>query len=68
MAKFQELNPKEFYDKFSIARRPYEDRAKRISRMTLPYLFEETSFTGSSNYKDEIAQSYCGRLLEYTKV
>jgi len=67
MAKFQELNPKEFYDKFSIARRPYEDRAKRISRMTLPYLFEETSFTGSSNYKDEIAQSYCGRLLNTLK-
>ena len=62
----EELNPKSFYDKFVVDRSPYETRAERISNITLPYLFNKT-FSGSTNYKDKIAQSYCGRLLNTLK-
>lgn len=62
----EELNPKEFYNKFSTARSSYETRAERISKMTLPYLFN-TTFSESTGYADAISQSYCGRLLNTLK-
>ena len=65
--KVGEINPKEFYAKYEPFRKPYEDMAKRISEMTLPYVFADTSFSGSSKYKDKIAQSYCGRLVSTLK-
>jgi hypothetical protein len=64
---FGELKPKEFYEKHRTSRQSYEDRAKKISKITLPYLFEESSFGASTSYKDSISQSYCGRLLNTLK-
>lgn len=63
----RELKPKEFYVKYSANRTGYEDRAKKISQLTLPYLFTDVSFSPSTEYTDKIAQSYCGRLLNTLK-
>lgn len=65
--KVGEINPKEFYSKYEPDRKPYEDMAKRISDMTLPYVFADTSFSGSSQYSDKISQSFCGRLVSTLK-
>ena len=67
MAKFGTMNPMEFYNKFSASRTSYEDKAKYISELTLPYLFADSSFSSSSNYTDKISQSYCGRLINTLK-
>jgi hypothetical protein len=67
MDKFGELSPKEFYNKFAGARQSYEDIAVRVSKMTLPYVMPEQGFSSSSKLSDEIAQSYCGRLVNTLK-
>ena len=67
MGKFQELNPKEFYNKFSQARQDYENRAEEISAYTLPYMMMPDGSTSSSNLADKISQSYCGRLVNTLK-
>ena len=67
MYKFGEMNPKEFYDAKVTTRIQYENRAERISKMTLPYVFTTKAFNSSAGYVDNIAQSYCGRLLNTLK-
>lgn len=67
MGIFQKYTPQEFYNTYSSSRQSYEDRAKEISSYTLPYLFEEDSFTGSSSMRDKISQSFCGRLINTLK-
>lgn len=67
MAKFGELTPKEFYNKFMAGRTDHEDTAKEISALTLPYIMMEDGATSSTKYKDKIAQAFCGRLVNTLK-
>ena len=57
------MTPKEFYTKFSMKRSDYEDRAEAISAVSLPYLMREEGDNGSSSYRDNVAQSFNGRLI-----
>jgi len=67
MAKFGELSPKEFYNKFSAGRMDHENTAKDISELTLPYIMMEDGASSSTQYKDKIAQAFCGRLINTLK-
>lgn len=62
-----DVTPSEFYSKGIQDRRPYEDRAKKLSELTLPYVFRDESANGSTEYADSIEQSFCGRLINTLK-
>lgn len=67
MAKFGELTPKAFYTKFSGDRTSHEDTAKSISALTLPYIMMDDGATSSTQYKDNLSQAFCGRLVNTLK-
>ena len=61
------LLPSEFYARKKNDRKPYEDRAKLISKITLPYVIREESDSGTSNMTDSSNQSFGGRLVNTLK-
>ncbi len=62
----QEL-PSELYSRLKTNRTQYEDRAKLISRLTLPYIMREDSDSGTTAMVDTVNQSYGGRLINTLK-
>lgn len=64
---FQELEPKEWYSKYTKGRRDHENIAEAISKLTLPYLMRAEGSNDATKYSDTIAQAYCGRLLNTLK-
>ncbi len=59
--------PSEFYDAQKNDRTQYEDRAKAIAKLTLPYVIREESDTGTTAMTDGTSQSYGGRLINTLK-
>ena len=59
--------PQEFYSKQKSDRQPYEDRAKLISKLTIPYLIREDTDTGTTQMTTAQTQSYGGRLVNTLK-
>ncbi|RLC29534.1 MAG: hypothetical protein DRH37_07315, partial [Deltaproteobacteria bacterium] len=59
--------PSEFYSSLESDRSQYEDRAKLIAKLTLPYVIREDSDTGTTAMTDSTSQSYGGRLINTLK-
>lgn len=63
----EQLTPKEFYASKTTDRVQYEDRAKAIARLTLPYVIRDESDDGTTTMLDRTNQSYGGRLINTLK-
>ena len=59
--------PSDFYSEKKNDRKQYEDRAKLIAKLTLPYVIREESDTGTTSMTDSSNQSYGGRLINTLK-
>ena len=59
--------PSEIYKSLEPDRRQYETRAEEISGLTLPYIFNETSFGPNTDTRYELAQSFNGMLVNNLK-
>lgn len=59
--------PSEVYNQLEPDRAPYVKRAEEISSLTLPYLMNTDSFSGSNPTRHEIAQSFNGMLVNNLK-
>lgn len=59
--------PSEFYSAGTSDRKQYEDRAKLIAKLTLPYVIREESDTGTTSMTDSTSQSFGGRLVNTLK-
>ena len=66
MAETEQM-PSEFYAAKESDRSQYEDRAKLIANLTLPYVIREDSDSGTTKMKDSTSQSYGGRLINTLK-
>lgn len=66
MADKEQL-PSEYYDSGLSDRKQYEDRAKLIAKLTLPYLIREDSDSSTTAMTDSNSQSYGGRLVNTLK-
>ena len=67
MATEEQILPSDFYASKENDRKQYEDRAKLISNLTLPYIIREESDTGTTSMTDSSNQSYGGRLINTLK-
>lgn len=67
MAKFGELSPKQFYNKFIDGRISHENTAVDISKVTIPYMMMPEGASASTQYPDGVAQAFCGRLVNTLK-
>lgn len=67
MSKQEQQLPSEYYATGLTDRKPYEDRAELISKLTLPYVFRVESDTGTTSMTDSSSQSYGGRLINTLK-
>lgn len=61
--KFEDLNPKSLYEKLAINRKPYEDRAEKLAKYTVPYVFPSDSATGSTDITDSYGMRYTSILI-----
>ena len=59
--------PSEFYAQGLTDRKQYEDRAKLIAKLTLPYVIREDNDSGTTVMTDSTSQSYGGRLINTLK-
>ena len=59
--------PSEYYAEGMSDRKVYEDRAKLIAKLTVPYLIREDSDTGTTQMQDSNDQSYGGQLVNTLK-
>jgi len=59
--------PSEYYTSKESDRNQYEDRAKMIAKLTLPYVIREESDSGTTAMADSTSQSYGGRLVNTLK-
>ena len=59
--------PKEDYVAGLSDRKPYEDRAKEIAKVTLPYIIRDDGASGSTELEDSNSQSYGARLVNSLK-
>ena len=59
--------PSEYYSSMESDRNQYEDRAKQIAKLTLPYVIREESDSGTTAMTDSTSQSYGGRLVNTLK-
>ena len=59
--------PSEFYSEIESDRNQYENRAKKIAELTLPYVIREDSDSGTTAMVDSTSQSYGGRLVNTLK-
>jgi len=67
MAETVEQLPSEFYSLKLSDRKPYEDRAKLIAKLTLPYVIRSDSDSGTTEMTDSTNQSFGGRLINTLK-
>jgi len=65
--KYEEMDPKEFYDKQVTNRSDYENRAEAYATLTLPYLMRRNGSDKGTPLDDEVAQSYGGRCVNSLK-
>ena len=61
--ELEEISAQEYYKEGESDRKPYEDRAKLLAKLTVPYLIREDSDTGTTAMMDSNAQSYGGQLV-----
>ncbi len=61
------MKPSEFYSAGISDRKPYEDRAELIAKVTLPYIIRTDGSSGSTELEDSNAQSYGARLVNTLK-
>ena len=59
--------PSEFYSAGETDRKNYEDRAKLIAAITLPYMIRDENDSGTTSLTDSHNQSYGGQLLNTLK-
>jgi len=59
--------PSEYYSSKTSDRLIYEDRAKKIAKLTLPYVIREPSDNKTTALKDTANQSYGARLINTLK-
>ena len=55
-----QLVPKEVYELLAKDRSAYEDRAEKLSKLTIPFLFPSSSASGSDGLNDSYAARYAG--------
>jgi len=67
MAEEEKQLPSEFYTAKESDRSQYEDRAKAIAKLTLPYVIREESDSGTTAMTDSTNQSFGGRLVNTLK-
>jgi hypothetical protein len=51
------------YEELVVTRKPYEDRAKTLSELTIPYLFVEDGSSESSDMADSYGGRYAGDAI-----
>jgi len=59
----EELLPSEYYSKAAKDRKPYEDEAEALAKMTIPALMRDESWTGSSTQPDSYGQAFGARCV-----
>lgn len=59
--------PSEFFNSKLSDRKPYEDRAQKISEVSLPYVFRAQGKDGGSEMFKSVAQSFNGRQVNNLK-
>jgi len=59
--------PSEFFNANLSDRKPYEDRAQKISEVSLPYVFRAEGSDGGSALFKSVAQSFNGRQINNLK-
>jgi len=59
--------PSGFYNDNLSARKPYEDRAQKISEISLPYVFRAEGSDGGSDLFKSVSQSFNGRQINNLK-
>ena len=64
---YEEQLPSEFYEQKSTKRKAYEDRAKDIAELTLPYLIRADGASESTPLSDLNSQSFSGRCVNTLK-
>ena len=62
-----ELTPSEYYSSKTARRKTYEDRAKLIAKLTLPYVIREITDTATTTKTDTANQSFGARLINTLK-
>lgn len=63
MTAFEDLNPKSLYEQLIIDRKPYEDRAEKIAKVTVPYVFPVSSANGATDLEDSYGMRYTSILI-----
>ena len=61
------MKPSEFYKAGISDRKPYEDRALAIAKVTVPYAIRTDGASGSTEMEDTNSQSYGARLVNTLK-
>jgi len=59
--------PSEFFNSNLSDRKPYEDRAQKISEISLPYVFRAEGSDGGSDLFKSVSQSFNGRQVNNLK-
>lgn len=59
--------PSEFFNSNLSDRKPYEDRAQRISEVSLPYVFRAEGSDGGTDLFKSVSQSFNGRQINNLK-
>lgn len=67
MIDIQATVPSAFYNSKTSDRKPYEDRAQRISEISLPYVFRAEGSDGGSELFKSVSQSFNGRQINNLK-
>ncbi len=63
MAEKEELLPSEYYKKVKSDRTPYEDRAEKMAKVSIPALMRDKSWTNSSTTPDSYGQAFGARCV-----
>ena len=64
---YEEILPSEFYDEKLSDRKPFEDRAIAIAKVSLPYVIRTDGADGAAAFANGAAQSFNGRLVNNLK-
>jgi len=59
----KQMLPSEYYAKAKIDRKPYEDRAEVMAKLSIPALMRDKSWTGSSSTPDSYGQAFGARCV-----
>lgn len=67
MIDIETVIPSEFYNAGTSDRKPYEDRAQKISEISLPYVLRADGSDGGSDLFKSVSQSFNGRQINNLK-